>query len=197
MLFQMDLSGIVTDSFLDVSAEEVGTMISEPVPQATSTPIKEAPVPAERKHLCTECGKAYMHRRSLMEHCRKHHSAPGSGPNFSCALCEKTFMRADELQAHTNTVHTNQKPFQCEICKRSFVCKRNARPYRHACHMASTESVKYKCTWPSCGKEFRAKHYLKEHENIHKNPGRYRCHVCFQSFTFRQQLLRHTKYCSV
>ena len=54
----MNMSGIVADSFLDVSAEEVVTTTSKPMSQATSTPVKEAPVKAERKHLCTECGNA-------------------------------------------------------------------------------------------------------------------------------------------
>lgn len=77
--------------------------------------------------------------------------------SYKCELCEKRFMRADRLLAHSS-LHTNKKPFSCYLCNASFT--RSDR-LNHHIKFCITGKKQFQCE--QCKKEFNQKHHLKKH----------------------------------
>lgn len=98
---------------------------------------------AERKHVCSTCGKAYTRSDELKSHKRshtgekpfqcaycdycsaqkvnlRHHIAQHHGhKEYQCARCGKEFARKIDFQRH-ETIHSSVKPFQCTRCDKSY-----------------------------------------------------------------------------
>ena len=45
-----------------------------------------------------------------------------------------------------------------------------------------SESRIYSCEFPGCGKEYKKRHHLKEHERKHTGDMKYKCEVCGKRF---------------
>lgn len=77
--------------------------------------------------------------------------------SYKCEVCEKIFLRADRLLAHSS-LHSNEKPFPCYLCNASFT--RSDRLNRHI-KFCITGKKRFQCE--QCKKEFNEKHHLKKH----------------------------------
>ncbi|CAL4231262.1 unnamed protein product [Meganyctiphanes norvegica] len=120
----------------------------------------------ERSFICDECGKQYKTAGILRTH-KKIHSAEKP---FKCEVCEKGFKVKASLQTHmyvhtkainhfchicgygaptkdrvafhVKTVHSDEKPFACEICGNKFKTKndvnRHQKGLRGKCHGSNT-----------------------------------------------------------
>lgn len=184
----MEISGVIADSFLDISATEEVT--SEPAPILSSTPKK--PV---QKYQCSHCGKCYSQKRNACAHEKTHQRKEPVGKHV-CGLCSKTFERPRDLYNHSKSVHTKLKPHKCNACGKSYASSRSLEASRHVCHKETIKTQKsYRCPWPSCGKTFTHKKYMRDHEKCHTGETRYRCERCLMNFKFREQVRRHLKKC--
>lgn len=93
---------------------------------------------ATKDLLCDVCGFRTSYRSQLKAHKRIH-----TGETFKCEYpnCKFQCIKRQSLKYHRLT-HTNEKPFQCEICGQSFSLVKNLK--RHA--LLHTDKRPYKCT---------------------------------------------------
>ncbi|XP_037093961.1 zinc finger protein 436-like isoform X2 [Pollicipes pollicipes] len=90
----------------------------------------------ERNHKCVDCGKAFRRARELETHRASAHAAsegerpagaprsvaasPASGKQYKCAICQRGFLRLDNLRTHM-FIHSKKKPFECRLCGLGFL----------------------------------------------------------------------------
>ena len=67
----------------------------------------------------------------------------------TCLSCNKTFSSISALNKHKRTIHTDEKPFSCDICKLKFREKGNLVKHKSV----HSSDKPYRCT--VCKKAFR------------------------------------------
>ncbi|XP_063049136.1 zinc finger protein 16-like isoform X2 [Engraulis encrasicolus] len=83
----------------------------------------------EKAFQCGECGKCFLHARTLATHKLIH---TGKKP-YQCQLCGKRFLLSHHLATHTR-VHTGEKPYQCAQCGRRFSHSGNLKVHQRKEH---------------------------------------------------------------
>nr|XP_023012374.1 zinc finger protein OZF-like [Leptinotarsa decemlineata] len=104
---------------------------------------------------------------------------------FPCGLCSKTFSATKSLKCHVAVVHNNERPFQCQICLKSFGRKSFLKEHEN---YHTGENV-FKCK--ICSKTFAKKSVLKVHLEGHVK--RFQCKYCLETFTRKTQLVKHER----
>ncbi|XP_023142589.2 zinc finger protein 271-like [Amphiprion ocellaris] len=133
---------------------------------------------------CSECGKQFLHKRSLWRHmkCRLGKTLSGcsvyrkylevrqnadsyvrdhTGKKlYECDFCGQRFTRQYNLNRHKR-VHTGEKPFFCQVCSKTFSRPEDLKPHMRA----HTGEKPFKCS--VCGKGFSHKFHMKRHMSVH------------------------------
>lgn len=108
-----------------------------------------------------------------------------SKSGLRCKICEKTFAKRWNLQAHYRS-HLGEKKFQCTICGAKFTRKHSLN-YHMTCHSGE---VRFSCPW--CDKVYRHVGHFKDHVAVHQqNP--FVCLQCGNSYSYRNTLKRHVQ----
>jgi KRAB domain-containing zinc finger protein len=106
-----------------------------------------------RPFQCDLCPKSYPRKGQIMVHLAIH-----SKLVLKCDECDYSTKRKDALNVHKKRMHSNAKPFSCEICEKKFKAKAHVQVHQSV----HTTTKNFECK--ICGKMFGTQSNLKQHE---------------------------------
>ncbi|XP_073412527.1 LOW QUALITY PROTEIN: uncharacterized protein [Dendrobates tinctorius] len=148
----------------------------------TSLSLHERIVKNEKPFTCSECGKYFSRRLSLVEHMRFH---TGDKP-FLCPECGKRFPRKPNLKRHLRT-HTGEKPYSCSECEKCFIEKSSLIDHQRT----HTGEKPFLCL--ECGKGFSQRQHLVGHLRTHRGEKPFSCSECGKCFIHKSGLVKHQR----
>jgi hypothetical protein len=133
---------------------------------------------AGRVHLCDECPKIYLNKRTLEVHKKKIHYGtmkiyiPLKKKN-KCSHCDKKFTNANNLEEHIKVKHEKHTPLNCDECTRSFGTQHALKTHKYNMHKRSRCEI--------CGQSLCNTFWLKRHMSAAHGitpKGSYQCQYC-------------------
>uniref|UniRef100_A0A2M4BIH1 Putative transcription factor grauzone n=1 Tax=Anopheles marajoara TaxID=58244 RepID=A0A2M4BIH1_9DIPT len=181
-----------------------------------------SPAPS-KAHVCDHCNRAYRTARGLQDHVAKQHSNPGNqqpsngvqSGNHVCHICQKQFACRSNLGYHMTTHQPPLQQVQCEQCgkwlKNRICLNKHMMQHsqiRHSCNQCDYSAVNvqslqnhirvqhssdrpYVCG--ECGKAFKLKSNLQNHQVLHTGEQRYACEFCPRKFFSSGNYYTHRK----
>ncbi|XP_031631923.1 zinc finger protein 568-like [Contarinia nasturtii] len=117
-------------------------------------------------------------------------SASNGKSKTNCEFCNYVAPSASKLIRH-RSIHTSEKPFECNICAKGFTRKDNLKAHMMRIH---TGELPFKCN--ICAKRFAEKNTLKKHMRTHAKQFPFQCSICRQGFTAKRTKETHEKNCN-
>lgn len=158
---------------------------------------------------CPKCDYSSMMPSRYAAHLRLHKDLSGSGNSdimlalqhfeekneephtYHCSLCTYKSIRKEHLVRHINNVHTDHRPFLCDICGQSFK-RKDALSQHKITHVDKlNRNYNFQCT--ICKKTFRSKTHLNEHMAMHSSVRQFLCDICGTAFKTRSCQQKHIK----
>ena len=137
---------------------------------------------------CDFCEKIYRHKSSWSSHMEKAHIKKNRHEH-KCKICDKVFSSYYFMKRH-ETVHTDERPFKCDFCVKSFKLKETCSRHMERVHNQSKR--RYACE--KCGKSYGSLSYLKQHTiTVHIDKEPFPCDYCPKEFRYKHERDRHVK----
>ncbi|KAM3968985.1 uncharacterized protein ACR2FA_002894 [Aphomia sociella] len=130
---------------------------------------------------CPVCRKLikpiYLKRHLKYTHAQKKVIKPKKNLKVvKCEWCGHMVTRKGELESHVNRFHLKIKPYECNMCKKTFCGKERLKEHIQT---HSKEHTRY-CT--ICGKKYANRVCLKMHLRLHSGVTPYECDICGEKF---------------
>jgi len=106
--------------------------------------------------------------------------------NIQCDLCGNVFRSKGSYDEHRKAVHTDERPFVCDICNKSYKSYRVLKIHKLR-HGPANEICNV------CGKTFRLRSEVKHHMRRHMNDRRVQCDSCDKVFYRNSELKNHQR----
>ena len=137
----------------------------------------------EKTLKCPKCDKVYGVMRDLRKHIRRHTS------QYKCEQCGKTYKEERNYKHHIKTHQDDYVPpqFGCDQCEKSFTTKYVLQTHVDQVHKGNVPE--WLCT--TCGKKFKQKHSLAEHNLIHTGERPFECKICHKTFRHKGSRVNH------
>ncbi|XP_050313885.1 zinc finger protein ZFP2-like [Anthonomus grandis grandis] len=138
-----------------------------------------------KPYICDTCGKSYSQSSHLWQHMRFHQ---GIKP-FACTHegCDARYTIRPDLKDHIRKVHTRERPFKCNVCRKTFLT--GSVYYQH--RLIHTNDRRYSCE--ICHKKFFRADALNNHKRIHTDERPFACSVCGRQFRQKGDCKKHVK----
>ena len=99
---------------------------------------------------------------------------------------DNSFKRNDELPDHVETVNSKIKPYECNLCRKSFSLKSNLKQHNILIHIGGHP---FKCKF--CGKGLISRYKLDNHIRTHTKEKPFKCEECGEGFAVKAALKAH------
>ncbi|XP_052748255.1 zinc finger protein 70-like isoform X2 [Galleria mellonella] len=148
---------------------------------------------ARQRYTCAECDKCFVSRASY-EHHLKYTQAHAAVDilKYKCSMCDKGYRSRGELRDHVNYQHMGKTQHKCPVCGKALATRRCITRHVRRAHHGLKESARDKIC-QQCGKAFRDKKGLREHEFIHTGERPLSCEICGCTFRQSASLYTHRK----
>jgi hypothetical protein len=142
-----------------------------------------------KKYTCEFCGVFFKRCGELTRHRLVVHNM-NRAPRVKtvCDICGKE-MRQKHLKAHIAAVHKNEKPWECNVCQKTF-STHSYLNYHLSTHKGAEERARpHLCS--ICGRGFYKISQLQDHHNAHTGSRPYKCSICNKTFPYRSAIGKH------
>ncbi|KAK1884879.1 Zinc finger protein 708 [Dissostichus eleginoides] len=160
---------------------------------------------AERTHRCVLCPRSFHRAASLKQHHDRVHlrnnsngaqnhnrrKSVASSKEFPCSICGKVFKFRSLLSSHA-LIHSDQRPYGCDFCSRSFRRLGHLKRHREVVH-ANGERPAQSFVCHICGKDKKCRSQLQRHVIIHTGERPHGCELCGARFNRSGNLQQHRK----
>ncbi|XP_031630900.1 zinc finger protein 572-like [Contarinia nasturtii] len=115
--------------------------------------------PKTQQVQCTKCEKWLKNKFCLRKHMVQHSSI-----RYNCSICDYSALNQQCYRNHMRVQHTDVKPFQCDICLKSFKLKNTLRNHQ----VQHTGVRRFVC--PFCNRSFASSgNYYSHRKRMHPN----------------------------